>query len=580
MNYKTLHKTILLLATIIIFAGCMEDGINNPQGTGKEITVKFEAPSRTFYYEDGVNLSPVIAYANESDSALNVFTYEWILKSSNFATDSIISTDRTLDLPTENLKLGKQQLLLVVTDERYGSKYSAQIQIEVILRSSVGIFVLSKEVSGASSLSVLTVDEKGTFSSRPLDFGGIGSDPVGLVYHRMRESAELRQVGYLQVTQRGGPGTIDLRLLTMSQEPQSSLNEQFGGTAPALTKSTYYGDHFALTLTQDGDLYKKTETVVSKFKVPYAGKYLPTPIIINGGARITHWANTSTMNENSGVYTLLMYDALNARFLSVTNNAVSYPVTRTGEINPLNNYALSETGSANASKGAPDLKGYKPGDESPTGLLTFPKLDDLSDYEMIGFTLYYLDLHNTYFYDVMSIKAAAILKKKSNGKFYLLTFAQEGNYNKKSMSASLLDFVELEQPDGAGSLGNNILLCGWCDPMFGSYPYVFFTNAERNKVYRYDCDRHQRRLVYTSNSPITVLYLPEPGATTKTANPNAHPYFNKLLIGAQNGDVVCMGMPVVATDEFVELHTYRTGKEIVDFAFVPNEAAASSNLAK
>ncbi|MDR3061550.1 MAG: hypothetical protein LBU57_05485, partial [Dysgonamonadaceae bacterium] len=240
-----------------------------------------------------------------------------------------------------------------------------------------------------------------------------------------------------------------------------------------------------------------------------------------------------------------------------------------------------ENGSDNASKGAPNLKGYKPGDLSPTGALAFPELNNLSEYEMLGFTLYYLDLHNAYFYDVTSTKVAAMLKKKDNGKIYLLTFACEGNYNKKSMSASLLDFVELAQAnDSASTWGHNMLLIGWCDPMFGSYPYIFFTDTGRNRVYRYDCDRHRLQPVYTSDSPVTALYLPEPGATTKTVNPTAHPYFNKLLIGTQNGDIICMDMPVVTTEDFTQLHTYHTGKEIVDFAFVPNESSVSSNLAK
>jgi hypothetical protein len=579
MNCKTLYKTILLLA-VISFTSCFDEKINTPEGTGKEIAVKFDTPTYTFYYEDGVNLSPTIIYTDKNDSLSNVFSYEWILKSSSFATDRIISTDRTLSMPTDSLKLGRQQLLFVVTDNRYGSKYSAQVQIEVILKNSVGVFVLSKGVSGESNLSVFTIDEQSTFSPNPMDFGVMGSDPVSLVYHRMRESANLKQVPYLQVTQRGGPGTIDFRLLTMSQEPQSSLNEQFGGEAPASTVSTYYGDHFALTRTQSGDLYKKNEMVVSKYKVPYSGKYVPTPLPIEGGARITHWANTSSMNENTGIYTLLMYDALNARFLSVTNNAISYTANRTGEITPVNNYALAENGSANASKGAPDLKGFKPDDLSPTGLLTFPKLDNLSDYEMIGFTLYYLDLHNAYFYDVMSIKVAAILKKKDNGKYYILTFAHENNYNKKTMSASLLDFVELPQPDNSSTWGNSMLLAGWCDPMYGSYPFVFFTNAEKNKVYRYDCDKFTLKSVYVSDSPVTAIYLPEPGGTTKTVNPSTHPYFNKFLVGTQKGDIICLGIPVIADGEFTELNTYHTGKEIIDFAFVPNESSISSNLAK
>ncbi|MDR3061822.1 MAG: hypothetical protein LBU57_06895, partial [Dysgonamonadaceae bacterium] len=312
MNYKLLHKTILLLTTVI-FTGCINDGINDPNGTGKEIDVRFEAANYVFYYEDGVDLSPSITYMNQADSLLDVFTYEWILKSSYLTTDHVISTNRRLNLPADSIRLGKQQLLLVVTDERYGAKYSAQVQVNVILKNSTGVFVLSKENSGNSNLSVFTIDKNGAFSPSPLEFGHVGSDPVGLVYHRMRESAELKQVGYLQVTQWGSPGTIDLRLLTMSQEPQSSLDEQFGGAAPSLVASTFYGDHFALTRTQSGELYKKTESVVSKYKVPYAGKYLPTPLIIDGGARITHWANTSPMNENTGVYTLLMYDALNAR---------------------------------------------------------------------------------------------------------------------------------------------------------------------------------------------------------------------------------------------------------------------------
>ena len=578
MKRNLFHITVLLLA-VTAFTACMDENIKDPNGTGKEIALKFDAAGYTFYYEDGVNLSPAITYANGDDSTLNVFSYEWIRKGKDFSDDRILSTERTLNLPTSSLDLGKQQLLLVVTDERYGTKYSAQVQIEVILKNSVGLFVLSKDASSGSHLGVFTIDKEGTFTPSPLELGNFGSEPISLIYHRMRESAQATQVAYLQITQSGTPGTIDICLKTMTQEPQSSLNEQFGGAVPEQVASTYYGDHFVLTRTQSGDLYKRNETVVSRYKVPYASTYFPAPVPVEGSARITHWANTSTMNENTGLYTLLMYDALNARFLSMSNHAISYSVNGTGAISVVNNYALAENGSDNARRGAPDLKGYQPGDKSPVGNLDFPALNNLSEYEMIGFTFYYLDLYDTYMYDVMSSKAVAILKKKSNGKYYMLTFAHEGNYNRRSMSASLLDFVEMEQSDGA-TLGGNMILAGWCDPTLGSYPYVFFTNAERNKVYRYDCTRHQRRLVYTSNSPVTALYVPEPGGSFSKTAPLTHAYFNKLLIGTQNGDIVCMGLPDLASGEFVELHTYRTGKEIVDFAFVPDQASASSNLAK
>ena len=576
MKRNLFHITVLLLA-VTAFTACMDENIKDPNGTGKEIALKFDAAGYTFYYEDGVNLSPAITYANGDDSTLNVFSYEWIRKGKDFSDDRILSTEQTLNLPTSSLDLGKQQLLLVVTDERYGAKYSAQVQIEVILRSSVGLFVLSKDASKGSHLGVFTIDKEGAFSPSPLELGNFGAEPISLIYHRMRESAQSTQVAYLQITQSGTPGTIDLCLKTMSQEPCSSLNEQFGGAVPEQVASTYYGDHFVLTRTQTGDLYKKNETVVSKFKVPYASTYFPAPIPFEGGARITHWANTSSMNENTSLYTLLMYDALNARFLTIANNPISYQANGTGAISVVNNYALADNGSVNTS--GPNLKGYKPGDKSPAGNLDFPALDNLSEYEMIDFTFYYLDLLYAFNGDVMSSKAVAILKKKSNGKYYMLTFAHEGNYHKKSMSASLLDFIELEQSDGA-TLGGNMILAGWCDPTRGSYPYLFFTNAERTRVYRYDCTRHQRRLVYTSNSSITALYVPEPGGSKATTAPVTHAYFNKLLIGTQNGDIVCMGLPDLASGEFVELHTYRTGKEIVDFAFVPDQASASSNLAK
>lgn len=580
MNHKLFHKVVLpLVALALTLVACMDDRLTEPNGTGKELTVKFASPAYTFYYENGVTLSPVITYANGTDSTLNVFTYEWIRKGKDFAANKTLSTERSLNLPTDSLDLGKQQLLLVVTDQRYGTKYSAQVQIEVILENSVGIFVLSKDGASNSHLGVFAIDNERGFSPAPLDLGNVGSDPIGLVYHRMRESAQATQVAYLQVTQHGSPGTIDICLRTMSQEPLSSLNEQFGGTAPERVASTYHGDHFSLTRTESGDLYKKNEVIVSRYKVPYASTYFPAPMPVAGGARITHWANTSAMNENTSVYALLMYDALNSRFLSISNSAISLSASAAGILFVANNYTLAERGSANTAVGAPNLKGYKPGDKSPTGNLDFPALDNLRDYEMIGFTLYYLDLKGSWDYDVMSAKAIAILKKKSDGKYYILTFAHEGDHWRKSMSSSLLDFLPAEQPGGA-TFGDNMILAGWCDPTRGSYPYVFFTDATRTRVYRYDCTRHLQRLVYTSTSPVTALYVPEPGEQKSITPPVTHSYFNKLLIGTKSGDIVCMGLPDISSGEFVKLHTYQTGKEIVDFAFVPNDPTASSNLAK
>jgi hypothetical protein len=582
MNRKSYSNAVPAIVALVALAlaGCTDyNPTDTPAGTGKEITVAFAEPNYTFNYEDGVELSPVVTYANAADTALDVFAYEWIRKGGDFGSDKLLSAERTLRLPADSLDMGKQQLLLIVTDRRYGAKYSAQVQIEVILKNSVGVFVLSKDGTGDSRLSVFAIDGEGAFSPDPLDLGNIGSDPAGLVYHRMRESPQSSQVAYLQATQRGAPGTIDICLRTMSREPRSSLDEQFGGAVPPDVASTYHGDHFVITRTQSGDLYRRNESVASRYKVPYANSYFPAPVPVEGGARITHWANTSSMNENTGLYTLLMYDALNARFLAMSNHAVSYSASGTGTISVVNNYTLAENGSANTSRGAPDLKGYKPGDLSPTGNLEFPALDNLRDYEMTGFTFYYLDIYDTYMWDVMSAKAVAILKRKSDGKRFILTFAHEGNYNRRSMSASLLDFVSAEQT-GAAAFGDEMILAGWCDPTLGSYPYVFFTDATRTRVYRYDCTRHQQRLVYASASPITALYVPEPGGSFSKQPPVAHAYFNKLLIGARNGDIVCMGLPDVASGEFVELHKYSTGKEIVDFAFVPNVASASSNLAK
>ncbi len=589
---RILYKAVLPLFAVLSLSGCIEDkGHYDYKSDGDGIEFKVTYPDALYGFaftlgediiidgmvithdgkimRDGQVITPddenpikgvqiIMKDPSMKDTDLS---YEWI----RGGYDPIFTDTPVLTLT--NVPVGMHALVVVVTDNRYGTKYACQFIDYTITSEYTDGWVVLSEGAGSSVLSYVryrnddfTISDGDVYA---LNNEGeeLGGEPISLSYH-LENCAD----GYeyaLSVVQKGGIGPVDLNAGSMKK--YVNVFNEFTGTPSFNINSISYKRNSVFALTDQGDVYVRPEVYYTppggwaEGLVRHATRFTGAPIYIERGMKITHWINYNAML--SMLYNLdyaLAFDDLNKRIVQIVGND--------GVARPIDYYDSA----------------IMPGDPGTDGVTQFPALsfpgpDDLSGYDMV-FMSGFGGTWDDAFGDEVTMRVACVLKSKSNGKYYLFTFGYVAEFM-GGYHIELDKFYELP----VQNIDQDVVYTSY---FIGEYYLMFTTNNNRD-LYMMDLYRGYGKVLYHSGSQITALKAGETSdlmVAWDAGDPG--PYNQMFAVGTADGKFIVLDvspsvMALGNTADAPELKRFETGMgKIASIEFMSNTAFTSSSISR
>lgn len=507
-------SSALLWAAFVPFApGCVNDNGNYDYSTdGKAITISLRMcqnpvdPTKYAYVftQDEEVVIKAEYTINDITLTKNELSFEWILG------DEIVSREETLEAGF--YPSARYSGLIIITDTRYNQKYASEFDFQVDPAYTDGWAILSEQ-NGMAQLGYLHIDTSSEDGSYEF---------IGDVYGKANNGAQLAEGSHdmsyhqynmdgiawgLSIVQPGSEGPIDLNPTDMSV--WGKIKDNFiGGSAPEEDfKSVVYKEEHVCAITESGDVYVREEGTYNDKIVPHTGKFPSTPAYSPGGLKITKWLNNS--RAASGIFSQTFVLGYN----DATEGCV---MIRKGKIVPFSDDFFTND---------PEPHRNGPGWDGTNSYpdITFPNPADLSAYNVIAFEQAGPDYTN---FASAPVSVAIFLQKKSDGKYYLLSFefyAEEYLY--PAVDIDLLLFYPL--PDTFDP--QHMLHCG---TLGGTNANIFLTDKTNMNLYYIDINAGTTRKVYTSTSPITVIH---PGEVGNGMFPGI--YDQLFVVGTETGEI-------------------------------------------
>lgn len=547
---KHIYTFALLLCALLTLQSCYKDTGNYVYTTeGGALTISSEFTNSAYgvstddyRFKVGTPVEIEAEYViNDPMLTEDQLAFEW-----HFG-DEVTSTEKTFRM--EGLGAALYTGLLVITDLRYDTKYSSAFGFAVEDLYTKGWAVLS-EKDGYSVLSYLTLDDE--LNPTFID------DVYGKSNGGARLAAGVRDISYhmyltrpytfgLNIVQPGEEGPIELNPNNMSVI--GKYNDRFISSvgdkefSTIANTNTTKGDAYTYAFTSDNELYIRQESKFDNAIVPHTGYFPAAPVTVEGDMSISHVLHTDIICQEQTTEwgaSLVAYDQLNSRCVML-NGMMVYPFTESFHYE---DFGIPYKGSA----------GYD-GTDSYEDIVV-PGPDDLSEYNVIG--MYGLGFDTDWFmgWD-KRISVAMLLQRKSDGKFFFLTYRIEDYYGARFRLEIDLFFPLPEDitVDPDNFIGTN--------NMGGPTNILYFMANGNKDLYFLDAIYGTCRKIYSSADEVTAISMGEIqdimlAMDSFFGDPVTWPpYYEKLLVGKKNGqlDVVQIDMaarasgnaPVVAT---------------------------------
>ncbi len=447
---------------------------------------------------------------------------EWILG------DVVVCTGKELFL--ENLSAHDSYSgLLVITDLRYGTKYSSIFSFDVEDIYSNAWTILS-EKDGKSILSYLEIDPNtGDYVlvedvyAKSNEGNSLASGVTAMTYHMYETSP---YIWSLALVQPGDAGVIDLNANNMGVIGNFS-NEfvtPLEGDAQIVDVAFASGDNESVyLLTDDGKLYGRSEAKYGINVVPHASLFPSAPISIENGLQITDWINTSrisSMGMMVGLHEIIAYDAKNSRSVFTANlKAVPFD-ERLYTNNPEPNRNGPGTDGTNT---YPDI--------------TFPGPEDLSGYQVIG--MYGVGYDIDWMADP-ALSVVMLLKSDTDGKYYFFTyrfFVSWGSYDiDLDLFFPVPETISIDENRFVG-----------IDNIGGPTSILYFLANDNKEIWYLDAITGACGKVFTSDTEITAIGLGEvQNCMAAMWMGDYTPYYEKMVVATVDGTIKVLQMDAAA----------------------------------
>ena len=487
---------------------------------------------------------------NEKD-----LTFEWILG------DEVVSTDETLDI--DPMPVDRYNGILIITEHRYGMKYSSLFNFEVEPDITAGWAVLTDDGLDAH-LNYLYIDvntgeyvlkEDVYATQNPGEPLESGAGP--LIYHPYSPT----EYG-LTVIQSGKDGPVDLNAHDMSV--YGKIKDNFVAGVP----STDFSDiawklnlYSVCALNENGQLYVRDEASFENAGlptvVPFSGKFSGPLVMSEGQYSVSHMINTSLLSSMMvSTELVICYDELNSRCMYV----------RGTQATPFSD-ALFVNG---------EDERYMPGDAGWDGTSRveeeFPSPSDLSEYNVLkmiacGYSAGEVVMCMPPYIPYPGITVVMILEKKAvPGEYYLFV------YDLYDLDIDLSRFCKWPSDipiDPETMIVHNML---------GASPRYYFTSEGNMDLYYMDVPFDgptKYGKVYSSDIEITAFGKgPVSNAEYDGFGFGAPSiYQDQVLVGDSEGGIKVIGIDKVTLKSEVKA-TFASNTGKVTYAeFMPNNSS-------
>ncbi len=448
-------------------------------------------------------------------------SFEWIMGG------EVVGTGPTLHL--EPFPAAEYNVLLVITEHKYGITYSKSFQFKVEPTYSDGWAILSDNGTLAQ-LGYLTKDAS---TENPDEYvytfeGDVyananmgktlatGSGPM--TYHIYNSSS---QMFGLSILQPGEEGPVDLYTSDMSVAGR--IRENFLGEVPSgdfmdvayKVAGIMGGSDQVCAFTEDGQVYLRKEYSYNGSYVPFAGKF-SAPLVLEDGYRISHVLNTSRLSLfSTNIPVVICYDELNNRCMYI-QDAIAYPFT---------SQFYTDGDSEVRKPGAPGYDGVNTINE-----IAFPGPENLSDYNVLKMIGCGYDM-SAFFGAALSV-VMLLEDKDRSGDYYVLVYACNMDYG---FDIDLKLFFKW--PDNIPIDPETMLIKNY----IGGVDRFFFTTTGNKEIYAYDFNnnRYVFRKVYASDTEITAFGQ---GETGNMMGPGYGIYSNTFVVGDADGNLKVLNM--------------------------------------
>ncbi len=249
---KKTNIFILLLCLFSLYS-CLEDNGNYDYADVNEAKIRFSTSNYSAVLGDTITMSPVITYADPSDTAR--FSYEW------YVDGKLETTDRVLKLCRNEVV--SYTCVFMLVDSRTGVKqFEGQVGVAFTSPYLEGWMILY-EKNDESEIGFISFKNTGSgVEYKPMydqyramnDNTSLGKEPVKLVQHFARGGGE----DEVLVIQRGGQGNVELNGRSLVKEilmKQEFLDEKLPDDFMPVDAT--YPQYRNLILNHDGKLYSR-----------------------------------------------------------------------------------------------------------------------------------------------------------------------------------------------------------------------------------------------------------------------------------------------------------------------------------
>lgn len=445
--------------------------------------------------------------------------------------DDLVSDGETLNLGYQ--PLGSYTGLVVITDLRYGTKYSSKYAFQVESTYTQGWAALS-DINGATMLSYIEIDPKtGDYVfmddvySKSNEGETLSADVSDMSYHMYGTSPYTYG---LSIVQNGPVGPIELDPHSMNV--MASVRDRFISSASDIEfKDVAYMSNAVYALSKDKKVYARKESVYSGAIVPHASYFPANPVVVDGGAEVSMWANMCRVSQSSLLAWrgIIAYDELNSRTLYINDMKVTPFSSLFYANNPEPNY------------GGPGTDGVNTYDD-----ITFPCPEDLSGYNVLGMYAagYDADIIAEIIYGIIpTASVIMLLESKADQKLYFFTYRFTDYYGMLDIDLDLFFPVPADikiNKDNFKGLNH-----------VGGPNHLFYFTANDNKdLYYLDAIYGTCKKVYTANAEITAIGLGEIQNSDAAmeeffgGDPSGFytPYYQKFLVATKGGDITVLKM--------------------------------------
>lgn len=314
------RNIIIALLAIVGLVSCLKDDGNYDYKTSRKVTITI--PATTAFAGDSVTITPVIRFADESDTL--GFSYSWRMEKEP------VSDRKVLKLKAEDIRV--YGLQLVVKDERSGESYTQIANLNVVSRFKTGFAVLYEKNNKSCIAHINHPDpmtEDGEYTTyyelyKSMNGEDLGEQPVRMIQHFYASGSPSE----ILVIQRGGQGTVEIDGNSM-KKAMLTKDEFLDGNPPANLDvvTVSYPEFTNILINGDGKMYTRFFREPSKTGF-HSAAYNSDPVVLPG---VLDYKITAIIESAYGYAKhILLYDELNARLVHVHcnyyNNTEDYNV--------------------------------------------------------------------------------------------------------------------------------------------------------------------------------------------------------------------------------------------------------------